>query len=170
MDCIKTLAFLILGIFILLDIYATPALAEGPIGISVSLENEPWLKWAIPVNPVTLSTSGDDRFGSVTGVSFGSNNADGFFLIASLGNGGYLVKEIGRPLENPLEIKFPGMAAEEPIMDDSNDGHSGYGYVYHEYLPGSYEGDIDFKQKISEEDLEGTYSGTVSIALSYMIG
>lgn len=171
MDRIKALAFLVLSIFILFDVYASPALAEGPIGISVRLENEPWSKWVIPVDPITLSSSGDMRSGSVRDASFASNNADGFYLVAFMGNGGHLVNDGGRPLENPLEIKFPSMAADdpEPMMEDSIDGYPGYGYAYHMYSPGSYEGNIEVLQKISESDLEGTYSGTLSIALSYPI-
>lgn len=141
-----------------------------PINLNVSLQVETWASWVIPTNPITLSSTGDARSGSIGGVAFGSNNPDGFYIVAEMDNSGHLVNSNGVQLASPMEVKLPEMIEAEPMTDASMYGYPDLGLVNHMYQPSSYSGDIGILQEISPSDTSGDYSGILSVFMTYSIG
>lgn len=171
MNRLRILASFIAIVLLILLVDSVPSTPEkGQISLNVNLEVEPWASWLIPTDPVILSSTGNTRSGIIKGVSFGSNNADGFYIVAEMDNGGHLANAGGIRLINPLKVKFPNMTDAEPMVDAPISDYSNLGYIAHLYPPDSYYGNMELIQEISPNDTTGDYTGTVSVFMTYSIG
>lgn len=134
--------------------------------VPISMDIASTSTFIIPTTEILLSPDLDDEsvYVGVTGtITFGSDNVDGFDLVAVTD---YLKSPGSIPLTNPLQILLPYAEVYMPVLE----AEPSLVFRQH-YLPNlpatPYTGTIGFRQQlVTGSDYPGGYSAQVTISLT----